>query len=977
MDEGYREFMSIPSRAEWIRWGFLEPERAETTARAVGEQAGTVGQMCAATADPDQALSAYAGLAEVCDMGLVDPKDPEWVRFMALLGGSAALGRWLRQRPEDREVVFGSAEPWGREDIERDVLSRIDKETTEEGTDELRWAFRRHMMRIAARDLTSEDPLALMETTCEELTDLDDAVVEGAIRLAERTVPQHSLIRFGVVALGKTGAREVNYVSDVDVIYVAEPQSANGQALCSPQEAVQIGTQLAARVTNICSGYTAAGTIWELDANLRPEGSAGPLVRTLAGMRSYYTTWAKNWEFQAMLKARAMAGDRELAQEFVDLVSPLVWTAADHDRFVPEAQAMRARVVSLIPPSEATREIKLSAGGLRDTEFSVQMLELVHGRTDERLRVPATLPGLGALVAYGYVGRADGAELDKAYRFQRLLEHRLQLWHMRRTHLMPTDEQALRRLARSVGMKDASQVSAAWKASVATVQRLHQKIYYSPLLEAVARIPTEEIRLTPQAAAVRLKALGYADPVAALRHIQALTQGMTRRAEILRQLLPAMLGWFASGPNPDAGLLAFRQMAEALGASPFFLRALRDEGQMAQNLARVLSTSRYASALLQRSPTNVEILMNSGEHHFPTHDALSEELSGVVARYGTDPRATEVIRATRRRELLRISVSDVLGNLDVTDVGQRLSDLNGITLEAALADASLTVEDPPEMAVIALGRWGGQEMAYSSDADLMVIVADSTDPEDLRKGAQILTAMRQMLKVPGPGPDLEIDLKLRPEGKDGPMVRTLTSYRSYYEKWAETWEAQALVRARHGAGSEKLSAEFLSFADSVRYPAGGLSLAQMTEIRRLKARMEAERIGRGVDPRDHVKLGPGGLSDVEWTVQCIQLNHGFEVPSLRVTGTLAGLDAAMEAGLVRTDDAECLREAFLLASRIRNTITLVRNKPSDLLPANASDLGEIATVMGYDGGSHLSDEWHRIARRARSVTDRLFWGQAG
>ena len=966
--------MSIPSRAEWIRWGFMAPARAESEARSI-EAADVVGQMCAATADPDQAFSAYVGLTEVCDMGRADPVDPGWVRLMALLGGSAALGRWLRQRPGDREVVFSSPQPWDRESITQDILRRIDRDTPEEGIDELRWAYRRHMMRIAARDLSSVDPLALMETTCEEIADLDDAVVEGAIHLAQRLVPQHTLIRFGVVALGKTGAREANYVSDVDVIYLAEPRVVDGSPACSPQEAVQIGTQVAARVTNICSSYTAAGTIWELDANLRPEGGAGPLVRTLAGMRSYYTTWAKNWEFQAMLKARAMAGDLDLAGEFVDLVTPLVWTAADHDRFVPEAQAMRARVVSLIPPSEANREIKLSAGGLRDTEFSVQMLELVHGRTDERLRVPATLAGLGALVAYGYVGRADGAELDKAYRFQRLLEHRLQAYHMRRTHLMPTDEPSLRRLARSVGMKDAAQVMGAWKASAVTVQKLHQKIYYSPLLEAVARIPTDEIRLTPHAAAVRLKALGYADPVAALRHIQALTQGMTRRAEILRQLLPALLGWFASGPNPDAGLLAFRQMAEALGSSPFFLRALRDEGQMAQNLAKVLSTSRYASALLQRSPTNVEILMNSGENQFPSTEALSDELSGVLARYGNDPRAAEVIRATRRRELLRISVSDVLGNLDVTEVGQRLSDLNGATLEAALTGASRLVEDPPEMAVIALGRWGGEEMSYSSDADLMVILADSSDPEDLRKGAQILTSMRQMLKVPGPGPDLEIDLKLRPEGKDGPMVRTLSSYVSYYQKWSATWEAQALIRARHGAGSERLSGEFLRFADSVRYPVGGLTLPQMTEIRRLKARMEVERIGRGVDPRDHVKLGPGGLSDVEWTVQCCQLNHGFDVPGLRVTGTLAGLDAAVDAGLIGPDGAECLREAFLLASRIRNTITLVRNKPSDLLPANASDLGEVATVMGYDGGSHLSDEWHRVARRARAVTDHLFWGE--
>ena len=968
--------MSIPSRAEFRRWGFIDADRAETHARTIEPDADRIAAMCAAVGDPDLALSAYADLAATGKLPVRDLSDPGWVRLMALLGGSSALGRWLHQRPQDIEVVFTEPDPWPADRIRADIAGRVGGDlSVEQGIDELRWAYRRHMMRIAARDLSSEDPGSILQTVCEEITDVDDAVVEAAVTLAQRIVPEYEKVRLGIVALGKTGAREANYLSDVDVIFVAEPAQRDGAALCTRQEAVRIGTALAARITNICSGYTAAGTIWELDANLRPEGAAGPLVRTLAGMRTYYTTWAKNWEYQAMLKARAMAGDTGLAQEFVDLVSPMVWSAAEKKGFVADAQAMRARVVSLIPPAEATREIKLSAGGLRDTEFSVQMLQLVHGRSDERLREPATLTGLDRLIAFGYVGRADGAELDKAYRFQRLLEHRLQVYNMRRTHLMPTDDQALRRLARTVGLKDAPAVQAAWRSSAATVLRLHQKIYYSPLLEAVARIPTDEIRLTPEAAATRLQALGYADPAAALRHIEALTQGMTRRAEILRQLLPALLGWMASGPNPDAGLLAFRQVAESLGSTPFFLRALRDEGRMAQSLALVLSTSRYASALLQRSPASVEILVGQGESQMPGREALTSEMVGAVNRYGADQRAAEVIRATRRRELLRISMGDILGSLDVVHVGRRLSEVTDATIEAALLQARRLVEDPPRMAVIALGRWGGQEMSYSSDADLMVILEDSDDPYNVRKGTQILTSLRQMLKVPGPDPDLEIDLKLRPEGKDGPMVRTLSSYRSYYSRWSATWEAQALIRARHGAGDEDLSAEFLEFIEPIRYPAGGLNLAQMTEIRRLKARMEQERIGRGIDPRDHVKLGPGGLSDVEWTVQCCQLNNGWDVEELHVTGTLEALDAAARAGLVEEGDADSLREAFILASRIRNAITLVRNKPSDVLPADASDLGQIAQVLGFDGGSHLCDEWYRIARRARGVADRLFWGE--
>jgi len=960
----------------------MAPDRADACSPILEEAApglsATAGQMCSATADPDQALALLADLSKVWDLSSLDPGVPGWVRVIALLGGSPALGRWLCRRPSDIQALFADPSRWEPDTHRADLLAVVEAallDSPDVAADELRWAYRRHMMRIAARDLTADDPLAILETTCEEISDLDDAVVDAAVRVARAMVPDHETVRFAVVALGKTGAREANYVSDVDVLYLAEPVDIDGRPACSPAEAARVGTRLAAAVTRICSGHTAAGTIFPIDANLRPEGAAGPLVRTRAAMRAYYTTWAKNWEYQAMLKARAMAGDLDLAHDFQDAVGEQVWSAAERDGFVSETQAMRARVVSLIPAGEADREIKLSAGGLRDTEFSVQMLQLVHGRSDERLRVRATLPALSLLVAHGYVGRADGARLDEAYRFQRLLEHRLQLFHMRRTHLMPADDASLRRLARSVGMREGAEVVQAWRSSARTVLALHQKIYYSPLLEAVARIPTDEIRLTADAAATRLKALGYADPNAALRHIESLTQGMSRKAEILRQLLPALLGWLTTGPNPDAGLLAFRQMAEALGSSPFFLRALRDEGQMAQNLARVLSTSRYAASLLRRSPTSVDILI--GDSAVMDREALALELSGVVARYGTDPRTSDVIRATRRRELLRVAVGDILGQIDVEEVGRRLTDVTSATVEAALETARASVAQAPVMAIIALGRWGGQEMSYSSDADLMVVVADSDDPEAVRKATQVLATFRKVLSAPGLDPDLEIDMDLRPEGKDGPLVRSLSSTIAYYEKWSAPWEAQALLRARHGAGDPDLSAALLTRVDPIRYPLDGLSTAHMTQIRRLKARMETERIPKGIDPRNHVKLGPGGLSDVEWTVQCLQLAHTGGILDLRTTSTVDALDTATQVGIIDPEDAEALRAAFLLASRIRNAITILRDKPSDLMPVNASDLDQVGQILGYakGSGSHVRDDWHKLARRARVVVDRLFWGQ--
>ncbi len=304
-----------------------------------------------------------------------------------------------------------------------------------------------------------------------------------------------------------------------------------------------------------CSITSPEGTIWPVDAALRPEGKAGPLVRTLASHVAYYQRWAKTWEFQALLKARPVAGDLALGQAYVDAVAPMVWAAAERDDFVVDVQQMRRRVEQTLPAADSHRELKLGPGGLRDVEFAVQLLQLVHGRTDEALRSPNTLEALESLSTFGYVGRDDAAELDRAYRFLRTVEHRLQLHRLRRTHVMPEDPDELRRLARSVGLRTdpVAALDREWRQHAREVRRLHEKLFYRPLLSSVARLASDEARLTPEAARSRLEALGYEDPAGALRHLEALTAGVSRRAAIQRTLLPVLLGWFADAPDPDGG----------------------------------------------------------------------------------------------------------------------------------------------------------------------------------------------------------------------------------------------------------------------------------------------------------------------------------------------------------------------------------------------------------------------------------------
>ncbi len=977
-------------RGTLARRGFVDAVAAERIIDPWADEYEPLLDLLARSADPDLALAGLDRLSEqVPDLLTQLTAAPVLARQLTmLLGGSSKLSHHLIAHPEHLELLEDELTKVPAASLRRELLEATgaDPESplpiaTDPTGDRLRIAYRGALLRIAARDMCAPEPIEAVVDIADELSDLADATLEAALSIARLKLGENALkTRLAVVGLGKCGAQELNYVSDVDVLFVAEPVvDSDGGPLVSNDQAVQIATRIAAEMTRICSAHTSAGTIWEVDAALRPEGKAGQLVRTLSSHRIYYEKWAKTWEFQAMLKARPSAGDLELGQAFVDLVTPMVWRAAERENFVADTQAMRKRVVAHIPARDQGRQLKLGEGGLRDVEFSVQLLQLVHGRVDERLRSRATLSALKSLIDNGYVGREDGKRFALAYRFLRTLEHRIQLFNLRRTHLLPNNDHDLRRLGRSFGYKDpVKELLSTWRHTAQRVRGLHERLFYSPLLDTVAKIPSTQLRLTTDAAVDRLRALGYADPTAALRHIAALSQGVTRQAEIQRQLLPAMLGWFAQAPNPDHGLLAFRQVSEALGTTPWYLRALRDEGMMAERLARILASSRYAVELLKRAPQTVQMLSDDQELLPRSLAELKAEMHAAAGRQSSSVAAVEAIRAIRRRELFRVAAGDLLGENDVLSVGAALTDLASATIDATLAVArEASGEQVPRIAVIAMGRWGGREMSYASDADAMFVMEDATDDvsDPTKVATTVINEVRTLLTRPSADPSLSIDADLRPEGKGGALIRSLNAYRNYYGRWSSTWELQALVRADALAGDEKLGKALMAEIDAHRWPEDGLSATQLTEIRKLKARVEAERLPRGANPAKHTKLGPGGIADVEWTVQLLQLQHAHELPALRSSQTIVALRAARDAGIIDAMDAGHLEAAWMLASRIRNQIMLMRGRGSDSLPSDNRELASLAELLGYGSGesSHLLADYRRVTRRARAVVERVFW----
>ena len=941
-------------------------------------------------ADPDTALAILLRLAEA-DPALIGGLDSfAWNRLCLLIGASPALGQFLVRHPS---LIIGLTSRNGRlpspEEARREILAGVTEEVGvlagEAGWNALRVKYRELLAGVMLYDLTFDgshpevpDARSSFEAVSAALSCLADAAIEAALAVGKATLERGGTkppisrerldaVDLAVISMGKCGAEELNVVSDVDVMFIAEGDE-------------RVATALAREVMRAIHDPAEELPLWQVDANLRPEGRHGALVRTFSSMMNYYERWAKAWEFQALIKARACAGNLALGEEFVTRTRPLVWASVGREDFVGSVQRMRERVTEHISAEDLQYEIKLGPGGLRDIEFSVQLLQLVHGQRDERLQLRGTLPALRALAEDGFIARSDGARLSDLYRTLRVLEHRVQLRDLRRTALMPRDDEGLRILARASGLAPtAGELRKLWDRVRREVRELHLKIFYAPLLSAIAALPDEEFVLGSEEAKARLSTIGFHDADGAMRHLSALTGGSRRRARILRNLAPVLLQWLGEGTDPDYGLLAFRKVTEANQESSWYLKLLRDGSSAAERLSRILSNSRFAASLLEGFPEGVAWLEHDDQLTPPAPHSILTEMRALVSRRVSLESAAERLRRVHRREILRLAMGRIVGVLDDEDVSRGLDGAHTALLDALLIairarHTEKSGEEAPDITLIGMGRFGGGELGFASDVDLIAIARErKPSTGSVSAPAKIITELRSLVEDPRFPVDLDFDL--RPEGKSGPLVRSLESYKAYYARWSVTWESQALLRARHAAGNTELSKEFFAMTDPIRYPEQ-FSEDQLREVRRMKARVEGERLPHGADPALHLKLGPGGISDVEWLVQLIQLQHSAAHPKLRTVSTLDALDAAVDLGLLDAGDAESLRESWEFASSVRSAMRLWSGRSSDTLPRDWRDLAGIAGVLGTsrDRTSELVERWLALSRRARAVFEREFFG---
>jgi glutamate-ammonia-ligase adenylyltransferase len=815
------------------------------------------------------------------------------------------------------------------------------------------------LLAVAARDLVGLDGL---EEVTRSLSHVADQVLAGAVTLAGASD------RLAVIAMGKHGAEEINYASDVDIVLVAP-------------DAAGIDLSLARSVVTIAS------RAYRIDTNLRPEGRSGVLVRSLASYVAYWQRWARPWEFQALLKARHCAGEATTGKLFEIAAANHLWSRRFGADELAELRTMKARTEALVSRRGLDqRELKRGRGGIRDVEFSVQLLQLVHGGRDPALRLRATLPALAELAEAGYVAAPDAAALAIAYRFLRTVEHRLQLVEEAQVHTVPADRPSRDRLARVLGFSGkpletpAERFDTVLARHQGTGRAIHERLYFRPLLEAFAARGSTLARgqhgagergVAPDAAEERLAAFGFADAERTRQALSELTRGLTRSSRMMQQLLPLLLDWLSESPDPDQGLVGLRTLAGSPHRRDLLVTGFRESPEVARRLCLLLGTSRRLGEIIARHPDFVELVDDKSALSDLEADKLAEK--AMIAVDQAPDRRAGALRNFFETETVRIAAQDILGLAGLSETGRALSDLGAAVVTAALH----AVAPGAPMAVIAMGSFGGNEIAYGSDLDVL-IVFDSSGATTAKAAEEAAGALFKMCNGSTPAESIvRIDASLRPEGKQGPLARSLDAFEEYHRRWGATWERQALLRARPVAGNAAVIERFVALADQAVW-SSPLDEAAVREIRRMKARIERERIPPSDDPQFHLKLGRGSLSDVEWTAQLLQLRTGT-----RASATRDALDKLERAGALSPGDATRLKDAYRFCARTRNRWHLVGNyvagaggvvgSGADAMPRQAVLQSRLARSLGTTP-TDLRESYRRVTRRSRKVVERVFYG---
>src|SRR5437867_10064713 len=754
-----------------------------------------------------------------------------------------------------------------------------------------RWK-NKEMTRIALRELANA---AALEETTAELSQLAEICVREVFahwNAKFRKSFGSPTADFAILALGKLGGHELNHSSDVDLIFL---YSEEGEL--SPRLSYhQWFNRLAEKILETFSTRDPEGALFRIDLRLRPEGSTGPLARSLESMENYYAGFGETWERIALIKAREIAGSRELAYEFLSQHQPFIYPRSPTPDLLDEVANIKRRIErEALGTDELHRDVKLGRGGIREIEFVVQTLQFIHGGRHAFLQETSTMEALRALAELELIPQKEVVDLDRAYRFLRQVEHRLQIEAEQQTHTAPRDPVTLTRLARSLGFDSANEFSAALKKTMQNVRSIFDRV----ILSAPAEGALPDLKLFKDEKSAARSLADLLKPTSA-SHVAPRTK------QVFAKLRPALLEQMAKTADPDAVLNQFVRFVEAYGLRGLLFELLASNPTLLELVIKTLDASRFAGDLLIRRPQLLEEITRDKSFNQPR--SIAEHFARLES-FGSSPTNLDPIRAYRQRQLLRIIMRDVLRVADAPIIFAELSDLAEACLRftnGLLGGDGLTI--------IALRKFGGREINYGADLDLLFV------GEETRAAQNLVTAVAQPSSE---GTIAAVDARLRPDGDKGPLVAPLAACESYYRERAQLWEIHALTRARPISG--QLQDAYLEMVQRIWRGVGQQS-DLFAKIDHMLERIRRER-GSGTDFLD-LKTGTGGIIEAEFLVQALQMRSGIGEPNWQ-----RALIALREVKMVSDGDASNATQSYEVLRRAERALRRFENKNVSSLPS--------------------------------------------
>jgi [glutamine synthetase] adenylyltransferase / [glutamine synthetase]-adenylyl-L-tyrosine phosphorylase len=914
--------------------------------------------------------------------------------LIVLFSGSQILTDALLQEPSyinwlSKPSTLGKAK--SKDILVRDFYKMTGEEFKKKGIfSSLRKFKKKEYIRIGLRDLLGK---ADFKETVESISNLADICLQATYEHSQRKlrkkygIPFYKDIdgtwkesEFTILSMGKLGGRELNYSSDIDLIYiytssqgVTQPEDKNDSSVISISNH-EYFTKLAVEISKSINEITQDGNVFRVDLELRPEGKSGEIANSLTSCEIYYQSWGKTWERQAFIKARVSAGSERLGEKFFDMIEPFIYRQNLDFEAIEEIKSMKYKINKSLKGKYSKGNIKLGFGGIREVEFLVQAYQLLLGGRNKSLRVRDSLGAMQTLYENKIINKKDKDQLQKAYIFLRNLENRVQITFGLQTYLLPKNEFDLAVLARKMRISGDSQKNLVnnlikeYKNQTQIVGIMFAKQFVQKKNRETAALISRKWERSrageEQFTESRLAQIPFlSDSKRVYRFLKSFRDGnqfahpSEKSIQEFYSIFPKILKICEKVPRPDSAIENFCRFVETTGARESFLVLFNKNEKFLELLLNLFGSSEMLSQILIKRPDLIDVLTYTDNiYRFKLSEKMQEDINKAIQKSTRLKSKSIILRRTKQAEEIRIGLRYLIKESNLTGTLQDLSNLADVFLETVYKISSAEIKknfdckNLHNFCIIGMGKLGGHELSFESDLDILLVYDESRRDSFSENYTSHYSALSQLIykltsEITPAGYAYKIDTELRPDGSAGVLVLSVEGYKKYFESRARIWEQQALIRARFIAGNAEVGKKFINCSQNFVYK-NKLRYEDLIEISRFRERMERE-IAKEETKGKNVKLGFGGLADIEFMVQILQLMYGKEFTRLRETNTLAALQNLATLGLIDHEMAEETKDSYLFLRSLECSLRIIRRTPTNNLPKDKKELASVARLLQY------------------------------